>query len=543
MPDFPATLPVKQIDAKHPHWQVLYTHWEKLRMLYEGGQTMHAHAELFLHRRAMEANDVYADRRSHFAYVNHFGGITGWYISALFKDPPTVLLRSKSKASVKAGTPAPDTILDDDSTQAMAMASFEDDCDGTGRSLEQFWMQDVEPKVLTYGEAYILFDLPLTADEAISLQAQKETNALRPFLLSYAPQDLINWSNDERGNSNWMNLKVRVTTQAQVTDKVSVAYRWYVFTTAVVACYEYVLPLKPDGTIEIRMTADGMESYPDGVVANLISVGPHSLSDQGIVPIFKQQVHKDHWLGDRIASPLMRLINLENTHDWSLQQTNLPLLVVFSDQEIDKIVRAEAAFLQLAPTDKIMFLEQSGEGFKASQDRISELREEIFRLCYLVQQGRSSSATAAAQSGVAKEADMLPARDVLSALGGQVRLAMQRIEQCAADRMGLDIEVDIQGMDFLDRTEMVGLEVIEKVDSISQINSPTYERERDKILVEEAMPNMNREMKATIFKQIDSNPTPTEAAQQQFEQQTALKLGMASKANSPKVFADASTAT
>jgi hypothetical protein len=120
----------------------------------------------------------------------------------------------------------------------------------------------------------------------------------------------------------------------------------------------------------------------------------HSLSDQNLVPVFKQQLHADHWIADRIASPLSRLMNIENSYDWALEQTNLAVLVIFSDSEVNTVKRSETGFIQLGQEDKAVFLEQSGHAFEASQKRIMELREEIYRLSYLVAQGRSSSAAA-----------------------------------------------------------------------------------------------------------------------------------------------------
>jgi hypothetical protein len=530
--DFPPLISVAKIDAKHSVWSAKYPYWERLRKLYEGGQTMTQCSREFLKQRSMEPNDVYSDRIERFSYINHLGNIAGWYVSALFKDPPSTVLRTQGDNGTTA-------LLEGDTPETQQLTAWQDDCDSAGTALTHFWAKNVESKVLVYGECYVLFDLPVSP-VLPSKAAQMETGALRPHLVSYGPQDVINWQCDERGNLQWLILKLRAVTQDDPFQPEEIAHRWYVFTQTQVATYEFVIPAK-DGKPEITI-ADGVESYTPSAEANLLSVSPHALSDQGVLPIFKQCIDPIHWIADRVASPLVKLLNIENAHEWGLEQTNLAQLVLYTDTDIPKVTRGEATFLKLGKDDKASYLEQTGTAFDASSRRINELREEIYRLAYLVAQGRSSSASATAQSGISKEQDMLPARDVLSALGDQARTGIQRLLQCAADRMDLKVEVDVQGLDFLDRAELAELEVLERATTIVDIQSPRLEKELAKRISRIMIPDANREVFEEIDEEIESNPTASEQEQQQQQLLLSAKLSQASKLADPKAFKDVADA-
>ena len=539
----PTSLPCKVLDKKHEEWVFHYPFWEALRKLAEGGQVMYQSAGQFLFPRSMEPSDVYRDRLSRFVYTNHFGNIKGWYTSALFKQSPSVILRNTTAAG--------DSAIVGDGPIMQQLAAFQDDCDRAGRSLVQFWSEFVQPTLLTYRRAFVLFDLPASNTQLPSKQAQREAGALRPHLVAYSPQDVINWQTDEQGNLLWIVLKLRSRTQDSLSDPVVISDRWYFFDRKQVSVYTYQLnedqATRSPGLLSDALGLTGTlasSPYDDNQVATLEPGYPraHALADQNMVPVFRQSLHPDQWIGQRISSPLLRLLNLENAHDWALEQSNLATLVVFTDRELDKVQRGEAYYLQLAPGDKLEYAEQSGKAFEASQRRIGELREEIYRLAYLVAQGRSSSASASMQSGYSKEQDMLPARDVLSTMGEQCRGAFQQILQAAADRMELNVDVSVQGFDFLDRADVTELEVIQKAESIMEINSPTREREIAKRVVRIQLPDANRETIQTIDKEIDTAPTPSEQQQQQQDQSNAMMLSNAAKLANPKMFADAADA-
>ena len=530
--DFPPTLQVRTIDARHPDWNCNYQHWERLRKLYEGAKTMQVFCTEFLWKRAVEALDVYNERVQRFSYTNHLKSIISWYTSALFKQPPDIQIRKLDEA----GNPT----LIEAGPEKDKLADFLNDADGKGTDFITWWSSCVQAKLLVYGTQYVLFDLPVSPQFRSAAQ-QNSANALQPHLVAYAPQDIINWQFDEQGALNWIIIKLRARTQNSPLDKVQLSDRWYWFTTDEIAVYEYTFQQGETGTV----IEEGDKRYPDNAIATLVDGYPraHALSDQGRVPVFVEQLEQNIRIGDDIVSPLIRLVNLENSHDWALEQSNLAVPVVFSDAAPESLRISESTFLQLKPGDKIQFLEQSGHAFQASGGRIGETREEVYRLAHLIQQGRSSNATAAAQSGIAKEADLTPARDVLSALGDLARRSIKRVVQCACDRMQIDVQVDVQGLDFPDRSESIELENLQRAMATFDIGaSPTLERALSKRVARIMVPDATPELLTQIDTEFDNNPTPSEAEQQQQQQQSDQRLRQLAQAINNKSLFDAANA-
>ena len=502
--DFPNAIPAKQIDAKHSDWDCQYAHWERLRKMYEGERTMRLFCSEFLQKRAIEPLDVYNERVQRFSYTNHLKTIIGWYTSALFKQPPDVQVR-KIDESTKAVT------LLEAGPETEKLSAFQNDADGKGTDFITWWANSIQAKLLLYGSMYVLFDLPV-APAFQSAAQQNEVNALQPHLVAYSPQDVINWQFDEQGQLQWLIIKLRARTQDSPLDPIQLSDRWFWFTTTEIAVYEYIFPASDSDT-----TVATNKDYPDNAKAVLLQGYPrdHALSDQEKVPVFAERLDEAYHLGTDIVSPLLRLLNIENSHDWALEQSNLATLIIYSDDPPQTIRVSEASFIQLKSKDRAGFLEQSGHAFVASQSRIGEVREEVYRLAHLVQQGRSSSATAAAQSGIAKEADLMPARDVLSALGDQARRSIKRILQFAADRMDLSSRVDVQGLDFPDRSESLELENLERALATVDISaSPILERAIAKKVARIMIPDATQELIQSVDKEIDTNPTPSQAEQQ-----------------------------
>src|SRR5436305_8921534 len=95
MSDFPQTALVKQLNQQHPDY-ALYAHaWQQIATLYQGGVVMRQ-AVLggqFLQKGAKELPEVFASRQECASYTNLLGNVIGWYLTALFKQPPQYVKR------------------------------------------------------------------------------------------------------------------------------------------------------------------------------------------------------------------------------------------------------------------------------------------------------------------------------------------------------------------------------------------------------------------------------------------------------------------
>jgi hypothetical protein len=519
---FPATARVKDLNSYHPEYEDRIGAYEDFGVLYEGGKAIKDKVTQFLRKRPKELSDVYLVRQLNFSYTNLLGNIIGWYSSAIFKtapqivkkpaDPPDPLKAADGKAPAPPKLPAE---VED------FCESFEKDCDGAGTTFVDFWPQVLE-SLLLYLSGYVLLDLPVPdADEPATLAQQKGAGLLNPYLVFYDPRQVINWETDAQGNLEWAIVRVRVREQEFLQDSRLVDY-WYYFDRTQCALYER--DVKPnENQIPSTEVATLVEGYPR----------PHALSDIGRVPLRKVSVPKGLWLANRVYLPLLNHLNLDNSLDFGLFQSNLAQLVI-EDGASGRYedgnppggapVSSEVGYHHLPNGGKMYYLEPAGKSYEASQKRIDNLEERVYKACYLQDQARTNKSTPTAQSGVSKSMDKTPSRDAMCALGDVVRAAMQSVYQDAMDLRGLsDYRVDIRGLDFSDKATAEDMDLLEK-STVVPVASTTFEREVAKKLVRLSLPDANGDVLAVIDNEIDTNPTPAEQQAQQEEQQRADML-------------------
>jgi hypothetical protein len=504
---FPSTVKVTKLNAQQPEYASLRGAYDDFSTLYEGGKAIRDRVTQFLRKRPKELSDVYTVRQQNFSYTNLLGNIVGWYEAAVFKQAPQIV---KKQAGAKG-----DAALKIPGEVETFCAAFEKDCDQGGTSFVDFWPQVLE-SLLLYRSAYVLVDLPGASDDApLSLGAQVRTGRLNPFLAAYDPTSVVNWECDARGNLEWAVLYMRCVEQKILDHAKQVDY-WYIFDRQQVALYEREVRSDENRTPE-DATATLAAGYPR----------PHALADQNRVPLRKITVPKGLWLANRVYLPLLNHLNLDNSLDFGLFQSNLAQLVIedgtmgnYEDKPASGApVSSEVGYHHLPNGGKMYYLEPEGRSYAASQTRIDNLEERIYKACYLQDQARTNSSTPTAQSGISKAMDKTPSRDAMCALGDLIRGAMQAVYQDALSVRGFtEIEADIRGLDFSDKASAEDLDLLERGQAIP-VNSKTFEREVGKKTARVTLPDMNPDTLRVIDAEIDANPTPSEQQAAQEAQQ------------------------
>jgi hypothetical protein len=194
-------------------------------------------------------------------------------------------------------------------------------------------------------------------------------------------------------------------------------------------------------------------------------------------------------------------LNQDNTYAWALFMANLPVPFVKGDWEHDPKV-SETAIIQLAENGEFGWAEPAGTSFEHSAARIATLREEIYRQMYLVAQARSTAATPAAASGLSKQMDMAPTRDVLRGLGDILRGQMRAVLEDVAAARGEEVRVEVRGFDFADEEvgdELARAEAIEAL----RIPSATLRREMQKRVARAVLRDAAPETLAAVEREID----------------------------------------
>lgn len=486
--NFPGSVKVADLEQCHTLHSRFHRIWDELSWMYQSGDAIQQHASELLLKRIKEPEAMFRCRVEAVSDTSIIGQGIGWYEASMFKDSPKI--RRVVNGDLADSGPAQDRFNE-----------FLENCDRGSSSYEQIWRQALIDAVL-YGRAYILQDLP-KRDQTIETRAD-ELDRMRPFLVRYDPRSVINWGEDGNGNLTW--IVIRFISDEEQPDvfppKRQKADNWLYYDREQFAHYR-----------RIREDEAGEEKQqPDAI---LVDAGPHALSSEKVVPVYRIELSDGHWLGHRCYLSAKKHLNLSNALDWGLFNTALAILVVYG--ELEKNTASELGYLQLREGSTAQYLEQSGASFAALQSRIEELKSDVFRQMYLLAQARSTSATPAAQSGISKEADMTPSYEVAQAIGQTLLSGMRTVLSNIMSLMGDSAEIEITGFEFEDADVSVELETISDLRSMG-IPSETLDRELSKRAVRKGLPDLDKRVIEQIEQEIEASPTKQELEQQQQEQ-------------------------
>lgn len=491
---FAQEMKVKALDQVHECHTEHADLWRDLDLLYRGGIYLKRQAQRFLAKRPKEVATVFAERVARFSYQNILGTSAGWYLSAAFDPHPQIVMGDGTEIDPKGW-----------------WAEFLKNSTGAGQSLVEVFT-DVMLDLMLYRASYVLTDLPASDPAAFQDRAaQKAAGALDPFVVHYHPKDVLNWEKDAKG-LKWAVIKTEDHV-AEFGGQEHELYRWYYFDREFYAVYqaEEVAEKKPE-------------------MARLVASGRHPLADVKRCPLRRIEVKDGLWLAHRAYLPVLDHLNQDNSYAWALFMSNLPVPVIKGEYK-GSATLSETSFIHLPEGGAFEFAEPSGTSFQCSADRCSTLREEIHRQMYLQAQSRSESATAAAQSGLSKQMDMSPSNKVLSGFGDVLKAGMVGVLSDVAAAHGEAVEFDVIGFCFPDEndTELSTL----NDQSLDDIPSETFQRERYKRRIRAVMPDMRAELASKCDAEVDSGPTPEErkqASQQAMQERMAARLSVAAKA-------------
>jgi hypothetical protein len=494
---------IKQLNQQHPEYTDKIDDLIKMTLLYEGGHAIKQVPTQFLRRRPRELQDVYQARVDRFTYDNILGAVFGWYRSALFKTPPTIIgSTAKGKglfsrvANSIAQLAARAAGVELSNKLEEFYIAFRDDCDKKGTSLVDFF-RDFWTNLALTKNAYVLIDLPTTKDALpLNLRDQIEAGIVDPkgrplpYLVSYSPLSVINWHDDPYGNMEWAVIKLTDERRVFSSNHQSVVDVWYYFDRFKYIKYEFIRP------------ADiGLGKPDESAHATLVESGPHATAKQEICPLLRFSVDESLWIANRAYLPVVDHLNHENSFEWALEMGNVCMPVIYCDDDVDFQI-AETGCIKLPEKARYGWTEPEGKTFAHSAERLVQLREDIYRLMYLVYQGRRSTSSADGASAAAKEQDMQPAQDIMNEYGETICRAMQKVMNLIARVRGDNTVFDVRGMKF---GKTITLESIQKVASVLALGVPSddFYREVFRQTVSEVLPDANPDVLDRIYQDIN----------------------------------------
>jgi hypothetical protein len=493
----PGSLPVSAVDRHHEEFDAMKVFYSMIGPLYRGGYELQQHASLYLRKRPVEPPAVFLARVLEFTYQNILQSGIGWYQTGLYADAPDVFVAEEG-----SGKRLTDGTLDD----------FLSNADRCGCSLvdcSKKWLIDAALN----GVAFVLIDLP-TSSIAQNFRQQKQNGDLNAYITTFDASQVINWSCDQAGNYEWLVIATQ-RSEREFGKKPKLIDQWYYFDRQNFTLYE----------AEVTSGTSSAAIGGGDRIAEVIQFGRHALADQNRVPVRKIELPAHLWLAYRVYLQVLDHLNQDNAFSWALKQANLAVPVIAGPYE-DKPVMSETTYIHFEePTTTLTFAEQSGNSFAIAAARIAALREEIYRQMHLQAQGRSSSASASANSGYSKEMDMAPSKDVANAFGNILRAAIAGIAEDAALIAGRIVEAEVTGLQAEDNGAIV--DIAEGQAALdANVPSPAFDTYVYSKLAARVMRQAPKDQQGEVQKQIADAPSRQELAAQQAKQQQA-ELGSA----------------
>ncbi len=228
----------------------------------------------------------------------------------------------------------------------------------------------------------------------------------RAYLMDYAADEVINWNYGETGGLEWAVIRTSCLQQSKVTDaKWETETRWIYYDRE-----------------NFQIYRKSGEKDP----IELIDEGRHGLAALGRVPVFELKATDGLWLMNKAALLQLEHFNKSNALSWALTMGLFAMPVVYSDKEWKQVV-GESYYIQLGKDDRFGWTEPEGKVYQLAADNLLQLKDEIYRVCYLTIQAGAGSATQARQSGMSKMLDFNTTEEVLRNYGTMVRETMKQV--------------------------------------------------------------------------------------------------------------------
>ncbi len=445
--------------------------WRRYWDFYAGGEQLRRNAALYLVRRQKEPSDVYAERLSRVFYENYLGSCVDWYAAALFRSRPALQFRT------------PDPAARD------FYASFVEDADRRRTGLFEM-VRKTFIETLIFGESFLRIDFPRAEGEAGSRAEEDELGRSRAYLAHCSPLDLTNWKHDANGELEWAVLRTQHEYQESLESPATVnETRW--------TCYDRE-------TYRIYVLRNGEGGAAQQRSPELIAEGRHALAGEKRVPLIRMEASEGLWLANKGALLAEEHFNKSNALSWALHMGLFAMPVVYSERDWQQIV-GEAYYIQLGPDDRFGWTEPEGKVFRIAADNLDRLKDEIYRVCYLMTQAGGREARNLGQSGISKQRDFAVTHEVLRSYGGTVRDFLARLLDKVARARGDEVEIEIAGMDRFDDPDLGEEMRIAAELQRMEIGSPRLKQEIRKRVAMKYLESSTQATKNAVLEEIEAN--------------------------------------
>jgi hypothetical protein len=451
------------IEQEHPDYTSRARMWRRYRHLYAGGEQFRTNAAEYLVRRHKEPMEVYQERLTRVFYENYLGSIVDWYMATLVRKEPVIEFEGAGDAAKNY------------------FSLLTRNADLRGTTLTQFFKEQLT-EALVCGKSYLAVDFPKHSEPALTRAEEDASGRSRAYLVGYTADEVINWSYNDLGEMDWVVIRTSCLKQDSVR---SMGWkketRWIYYDREKYEIYE-----------------QREVNHKTGI--ELVDEGPHGFAGIGRVPVFELRLSEGLWMANKIALLQLEHFNKSNALGWALTMGLFATPVIYSDREYNQLM-GESYWVQLGQQDSIGWMEPEGKVYQIAADNLGRLKDEIYRVAYLMQQAGDSSSSK--QSGLSKQWDFSVTQEILGAYGDVMKDAMKNVLNSIAAARQDDMIIDVTGVDEFD----IGDFSSEAADAQSLlslgIQSPTLKKQVFKRVALKYLSDARQEIKNRIVDEID----------------------------------------
>jgi hypothetical protein len=217
--------------------------------------------------------------------------------------------------------------------------------------------------------------------------------------------------------------------------------------------------------------------------------------------LFELKVSEGLWMLNKAGLLQLEHFNKSNALAWALTMGLFATPVVYSDRTWNQIV-GESYYIQLGPEDKFGWTEPEGKVYQIAADNLNRLKDEIYRVCYLMTQA-GGALSGMSQSGLSKQRDFAITQEVLRAYGDTVKDTMKRVMKAIEVAREDGLTIDVSGLDEFDIGDFSGeLDDADRLLGLG-VRSKTLRKEIFKKLAFKYLCDMRQGVKDQISHEID----------------------------------------
>ena len=234
----------------------------------------------------------------------------------------------------------------------------------------------------------------------------------------------------------------------------------------------------------------------------MVEEGLHALSKLNRVPLFDLRVSDGLWLMNKAAQLQLEHFNKSNALAWALTMGLFANPVVYSDREWNQIV-GESYYIQLGPNDRFGWAEPEGKVYNIASENLVRLKEEIYRVCYLLSQAAPAGIHVNV-SGISRQRDFAITQEVLRAYGDAVKDTLKRVLKAVEQVREDNLTLHASGLDEFDITDF--LSEVDEAKRLLEIgiDSPTLRKQIYKKLAFHYLSDERQEVKDAIATEIEA---------------------------------------